>query len=637
MSDTIIRCDTPGSGSGPSSGSGIGHDSGLGFDEAGYSVAILERLREQKDAHRFCDVTIRIDGVNFSAHRAVLAACSPYFETLLDGSRIVRQTLVIASRPGGFSAFSVVLQFMYTGITTLSDDIVLDVMKFSERFCMAQLRDRCVEFLQQHMTPSNCFHTKELALSLGLTGLVRIVDSYIVANAVEIADAESSVELSHAHLEELIGRLMPLSEIDRVRLIARWTEHKDGRRGRMPALVATYVQWQKVGPMELCTFLRGCVEESNCGTALPSDWCLYRVLQSLKDSCLLPDIYFERLGKLRESFCADECTSSSDACLTNGFVGEDEPDDNDVAVEVEDTDEDVERDDEQESVLQSASNAEEHTDSCISHQQISPATLQDAEEAADTAVNAETNVTSDLSPIRPNESNVATCSSTQLHKTQRQKRKRASCQHYPRKQHKTDNDIVSNSQQDAADSGINAAESVSGGLASPGSSEGNRQGHTVQKSLRKNGKKRKTNGLRNIRCQECPFKAQTVEKLRNHTRTAHRDRQTFCCSVCSFKTRWNREYYKHMTTHFTGPPYRCDHCTFTADRIRPLVIHLMDHTDSRPYSCRTCGIRFKMKNNLVAHERCHSGIHAFITFAAVCKHVTVTRINICDNIPYSRH
>ena len=345
MSDSIIRCDTPGSGSGPSSGSGIGHDSGLGIDEAGYGVAILEKLREQRDAQRFCDVTIRIDGVNFSAHRAVLAACSSYFETLLDGSRIVRQTVVVASRPGGHIAFSVVLQFMYTGMTTLSEDVVLDVMKFSERFCMTQLRDRCVEFLQQHMSPSNCFRTKELALGLGLTGLVRIVDSYIVANAVDIADAESSVELSYAHLEELIGRSMPLSEIDRVRLILRWTEHKEDRRKRMPALVATYVQWQKVGPMELCTFLRGCVEDSNCGTALPSDWCLYRILQSLKDSCLLPDIYFEQLGKLRDNFGVDDCTQPVDAFLTNGSVGTNETDDNDVAVEVEDSAEDVEEQD----------------------------------------------------------------------------------------------------------------------------------------------------------------------------------------------------------------------------------------------------------------------------------------------------
>lgn len=354
------------------------------------------------------------------------------------------------------------------------------------------------------------------------------------------------------------------------------------------------------------------------------------MLQSLKDSCLLPDIYFERLGKLRESFCADECTSSSDACLTNGSVGTDEPDDNDVAVEVEDTDEDVERGGEQESALQSASNAKELTDSCKSLQ-LSAATSQDhldAEEAADTAANAETNVTSDLSPLRPNESNVATCSSTQIDKTQRRKRKHASGQRYLRKRHKTENEIVSNGQKDAVDSSINAAESVSGGVTSSGSSEGNQQECTARKSVRKNVKKRKTNGLRNIRCQECPFKAQTVEKLRNHTRTAHRDRQTFCCSMCSFKTRWNREYYKHMATHFTGPPYRCERCTFTADRIRPLVIHLMDHTDSRPYSCRTCGIRFKMKNNLVAHERCHSGIHASVTFAAVCKRVTVTNISV---------
>ena len=608
MSDNTIRCDTPGSGSGPSSGSGIGHDSGLGFDETGYSVAILEKLREQRDAERFCDVTIRIDGVSFLAHRAVLAACSPYFETLLDGSRVVRQTVAIASRPGGYSAFSVVLQFMYTGISNLCDSIVLDVMKFSERFCMMQLRDRCIEFLQQHMTPSNCFRTKELALSLGLTGLVRIVDSYIVANAVDIADAESSVELSHAHLEELIGRSMPLTEIDRVRLISRWTEHKADRRRRMPTLVAAYVQWQKVGPMELCTFLRGCVEESNCGTALPSEWCLYRVLQSLKDSCLLPDIYFERLGKLRDSFGVDECTQSADAYLTNGSIGANETDDSDVAVELEDTAVDVDTE-EHENILQSTANAEKLTNSCTSDQQIATTSSHfDAEEACDTAVNSKSHITSDLPPPSQNES----CSSSEQKQIQRHKRKRVSSQHYPRKQATANEELAADNQQDAVDRGINVAEPMLYDTHSSRNSEGKQQDLEKQKHARKNVKKRKTSGLRNVRCQECQFKAQTVDKLRNHVRTAHRDRRTFCCSVCSFKTHWNREYYKHMATHFAGPPYHCDSCTFTTDRIRLLVIHVMDHTDSRPYSCRACGIRFKMKNNLVAHERCHSGICAFV-------------------------
>ena len=608
MSDTIttIRCDTPGSDSGPSSGSGIGHDSGLGFDETSYGVAVLEKLREQRDAQRFCDITIRIDGMNFSAHRAVLAACSPYFETLLDGSRIVRQTVVVASRPGGYSAFSVVLQFMYTGITSLTDSTVLDVMKFSQRFCMTQLRDRCIEFLQQHMAPSNCFRTKELALGLGLTGLVRIVDSYIVANAVDIADAESSVELSHAHLEELIGRSMPLSEIDRVRLISRWTEHKEGRRKRMPTLVTTYVQWQKVGPMELCTFLRGCVEKSSCGTALPSDWCLYRVLQSLKDSCLLPDIYFERLGELRDSCSVDYSMQSIDGYMTNGSVST--SDDNDVMVELEDTAEDLDTA-EHETVLQSVT--DKVASSCTSHQEISTTTSQehlDTEKALDATMNAEKHVTSDLSPLSHNDGCVATCSSNRQQKVHRQKRKRVSSQ---RKQHRANKEVAADSQQDAVDSAINVAEPVSREPSATCNNEGN------QKSARKNVKKRKTNGLRNIRCQECQFKAQTVDKLRNHMRTAHRDRQTFCCSLCSFKACWNREYYKHMATHFAGPPYRCDSCFFTTERIRLLVVHLMDHTDSRPYSCRTCGIRFKMKNNLVAHERCHSGIFAFVALLHV--------------------
>lgn len=608
MSDNVIRCDTPGSGSGPSSGSGTGHDSGLGFDEAGYSVAILEKLKEQRDAQQFCDVTIRINGVNFSAHRAVLAACSPYFETLLDGSHIVRQTVVVASRPGGHMAFGIVLQFMYTGISTLSDDIVLDVMKFSERFCMSQLRDRCIGFLQQHMTPSNCFRTKELALGLSLTGLVRVVESYIVANAVDIASAESSVELSHAHLEELIGRLMPLSEIDRVRLIARWAEHKEDRRRRIPALMTTYVQWQKVGPGELCAFLQGCVEKSNCGTALPSDWCLYHVLQSLKDSCLLPDIYFEQLGKLREGFGTDKCTQLTDTCLTNGSIGTSETDDdNDVTVEVENSAEEMDAED----ALEFECNTEQ-VHSCKSRQQRSTPSLKepaDVEEAFDSAVTAAGHVTADLGG---SDGGQAACSTDHQQDTQKQKRKRASGQRDSRKQCRlsvnADDDIVPDSQQDDAASGNAAAESLSHERSHSDDNDGTQQKLKTRKLAKKSIKKRKTSAFRNVRCRECQFKAQTVEKLRRHVRTAHRDRQTFFCSVCSFKTRWNRELYRHMATHFAGPRYHCDMCPFTTERIRLLVIHRMDHTDSRPYSCRTCGVRFKMKNNLAAHERCHSGV-----------------------------
>lgn len=603
MSDTVIRCDTPGSGSGPSSGSGIGHDSGLGFDESSYSVAFLEKLREQRDAQRFCDVTIRIDGASFSAHRAVLAACSPYFETLLDGSRIVRQTVAVASHAGGHAAFSIVLQFMYTGISALNCDVVLDVMKFSERFRMSQLRDRCVDFLQQHMTPANCFRTKEMALGLGLTGLVRIVDAYIVANAVDIADSGSSNELSHAHLEELIGRSMPLSEIDRIRLISRWVEQKEDRRRRMPALIATYVQWQKVGPMELCSFLRGCVEKSNSETAQLSDWCLYRVLQSLKDSCLLPDIYFERLAKLRDSFVVDESAQAVGTCLTNDARCLDETDDNDVAVEVEDFGEDVETE-KHENALQSAAGVENGDSHLIS----STSSAEHEQETFYSTVNAEVLAPPDSSPPNQTDNCMTAFSSNQQHSTRQQKRKRVSGQHSEckrqRQQISADKTVDTNCQKDSTVKTVSPLCQLNGA----NNSEGNQQKLKAQKAQKPASKRRKTNRLRNIRCHECLFRAQTVEKLRNHMRTAHRDKQTFSCSLCSFKAHWNREYYKHMATHFSGPPYVCSSCSFKTERIRLLVIHLMDHTDSRPYSCRTCGIRFKMRNNLVAHQRCHSGL-----------------------------
>uniref|UniRef100_A0A3B3BPC0 BTB domain-containing protein n=1 Tax=Oryzias melastigma TaxID=30732 RepID=A0A3B3BPC0_ORYME len=49
---------------------------------ASHGTDVLSKLRSQREAGLFCDITLRTNGRSFSAHRAVLAAVSDHFQEI---------------------------------------------------------------------------------------------------------------------------------------------------------------------------------------------------------------------------------------------------------------------------------------------------------------------------------------------------------------------------------------------------------------------------------------------------------------------------------------------------------------------------------------------------------------------------
>ena len=48
-----------------------------------YTVKIVTAFQSLRDEEDFVDVTVACDGHQYSAHKMVLSACSPYFRSLL--------------------------------------------------------------------------------------------------------------------------------------------------------------------------------------------------------------------------------------------------------------------------------------------------------------------------------------------------------------------------------------------------------------------------------------------------------------------------------------------------------------------------------------------------------------------------
>ncbi|XP_051515956.1 zinc finger and BTB domain-containing protein 17-like isoform X2 [Myxocyprinus asiaticus] len=114
-----------------------------------HSAKVLGQLNEQRQLGVLCDCTFVVDGIDFKAHKAVLAACSAYFRTLfLDQNDVVH--LDISNAAG----LEQVLEFMYTAKLTLNSQNLEDVLAVATFLQMQEIVNACCAF-QSVAVPSS--------------------------------------------------------------------------------------------------------------------------------------------------------------------------------------------------------------------------------------------------------------------------------------------------------------------------------------------------------------------------------------------------------------------------------------------------------------------------------------------------
>ncbi|XP_006899475.1 PREDICTED: transcription regulator protein BACH1 [Elephantulus edwardii] len=113
------------------------------YESTVHSTSVLLSLNDQRKKDVLCDVTIIVEGQQFRAHRAVLAACSSYFHTRIVGQVDAELTITLPEEVT-IKGFDPLIQFAYTAKLILSKANVDEVCK-------------CVEFLGVHNIEESCF------------------------------------------------------------------------------------------------------------------------------------------------------------------------------------------------------------------------------------------------------------------------------------------------------------------------------------------------------------------------------------------------------------------------------------------------------------------------------------------------
>ncbi|XP_054504314.2 zinc finger and BTB domain-containing protein 8A-like [Agelaius phoeniceus] len=113
---------------------------------------LLEQLNEQRKQDLFCDCSILVDGKVFKAHRNVLFASSGYFKMLLSqSSKETSQPTIATFEVFSPETFMVILDFVYSGILSLTGQNVIEVMSAASYLQMTDILNVCKTFIKSSL------------------------------------------------------------------------------------------------------------------------------------------------------------------------------------------------------------------------------------------------------------------------------------------------------------------------------------------------------------------------------------------------------------------------------------------------------------------------------------------------------
>lgn len=237
----------------PSPPSGLHEKQVLIHQPEGHCSGAFDQLLKMRESNKLCDVTVKAGSFTLSAHRVVLAACSPYFNAMFSSDNLESKKGMVHLRGFGPEAVRSLIEFCYTAHLTIETGNVQDLLPAANLFEMGGVVDACCTFLASQLHPSNCLGMRQFAGVHSCTGLWKKCNMFMQQRFPEIALHEEFLELSFEEVKKIVAdsNLNVRGEEQVYEAVLSWVRHGlDERKKfvsellkhvRMPLMSATYL------------------------------------------------------------------------------------------------------------------------------------------------------------------------------------------------------------------------------------------------------------------------------------------------------------------------------------------------------------------------------------------------------------
>ena len=165
------------------------------FRECGHSSVVLALLNELRLHNELCDITLKLNGREFPAHRAILSANSPYFRAMFTSSYSEASQSVVELHGITPTALEVLIRFFYTSTLHVSTDNVQEVLPAACMLQVTAVKDACSEFMRRHLGVGNCLGIRAFADAHSCPKLRRLADSFAKHHFQDVVQSEEFLKM----------------------------------------------------------------------------------------------------------------------------------------------------------------------------------------------------------------------------------------------------------------------------------------------------------------------------------------------------------------------------------------------------------------------------------------------------------
>ena len=227
------------------------------FKETSHDNAMLCGLNDLREENFLCDVTLMADDKPFQAHRAVLAATSPYLKSLfsdMSGGKIEHE--VVEIRGVSAEGLKHIINFIYTSELRLNMGNIREVLAAAGHMQLKSATNFAVSYLKNEISVFNCVDVIQISEQFELPEVEEKAYSFIAQHLNELVKTEEIQKLSIENMSFLLDSngLKNVSELELFEATRQWLMFDAGRYQYIRPLMEK-IRFPQIPPRDLLRYV----------------------------------------------------------------------------------------------------------------------------------------------------------------------------------------------------------------------------------------------------------------------------------------------------------------------------------------------------------------------------------------------